>query len=147
MDWLDKGLRKLHGAPPVLIVEIRSSPTDDDQSAPGDAYGFLFQSLHPLETFLHVWGTGQLSHNALDEDLIKRVYTGGVCSAVFEFGGFDARGCRRAVPLNWHLTPDDIGALRRAWAEPESIRRNKDLVKTFLEQKQCPPLSPNNARQ
>jgi hypothetical protein len=126
LDWLDAGFRKMDKPgdktqlPKILIVEIRASPTKAQNTDP-HSFGFIFQTLHPLETLWNVSETGQLSHNALDEELIQRLYgVPNVSSVIFEFNYVDARGTPRAKPLNWHLTPEDIDALRESWCLSEN---------------------------
>ncbi len=132
LDWLDGGFRSLGtNSPQVLIVEIRSSPTNERSDEVKSSYGFWFQLTHPLITLKNVRDTGQLSHNALDEDLIKRLYAGKVCSVVFEFNNFDRQGCRRPEPLNWHLTPSDIDALNGAWGS-DQIKARLNQVDSIL---------------
>jgi hypothetical protein len=129
LDWLDAGLRTMDKPgkpatnkaqlPKILIVEIRASPTKVQNNDP-HSFGFIFQAIHPLETLWNVSETGQLSHNALDEDLVQRLYGApNVSSVIFEFNYVDTRGTPRAKPLNWHLTPEDIDALRESWCLAE----------------------------
>lgn len=145
LDWLDAALQKLEaerqaqsgkGRPPrILIIEIRASPTETDPSV-SDSYGFFFQLIHPLEALWNVNQTGQLSHNALDEDLVKRLYSReNVCSVVFEFKNVDDRGCPQSKPLNWHLTPTDIHALQRVWKS--TMVKQVEKAKRFWEKGEC----------
>ena len=86
----------------------------------------------------NVRGTGQLSHNGLDENLMNRIYPSALCEARFEFNNMDERGCPRSEPLNWHLTPDDKQALENAWSNSDSIKANIARVQAFLTGGACP---------
>ena len=147
LDWLDAAVNARAASPGkgptqsptrIALVEIRSSP-DADPPDPGGG-GFFFQTLNPFLTLLHVRSAGQLSHNALDEDLITRFFaTKGVevCSFVFEFKNVDSRGCPRAEPLNWHLTPEDKEALTKA-LDTVPIRTTRQSLESFLAGGDCP---------
>ena len=145
LDWLyaafqvlGKDTPKPAPLPPVLVVQIRSSPTQADTTDLQTSFGFWFQLLHPIETLWNVRGTGQLSHNELDGKLVDGLYSN-VCSAIFEFSETNNNGCPRTEPLNWHLTPDDIAALRDAWdpAKQPKIQQGIDQVKLFLKTGDC----------
>jgi hypothetical protein len=139
LDWLNRSLQNMKNRPrKVLIIEIRSYP-EEETSATSDSRGFLFQTLNPLETILKVRGTGQLSHNLLDSELVRRTYESQkveVCSIPFEFKNVDSRGSPRPEPLNWHLTPEDKEALRNVWNSSE-IRENVRKVREFLNGGSC----------
>lgn len=146
LDWLDAGAGKIKHQqekastkaplPKILIVEIRASPSKTESRDP-HSFGFFFQSLHPLEALWNVSETGQLSHNALDENLVKRLYPQEICSVIFEFKNVDETGCPKAKPLNWHLTPDDIEALRKAWESDAANNKQKEKAQKFLEEGEC----------
>jgi len=152
LDWLDAGLRTIDKSgktltdkahlPKILIVEIRASPTRVQNTDP-HSFGFIFQTIHPLETLWNVSETGQLSHNALDEDLVQRLYGApNVSSVIFEFNNVDSRGTPKAKPLNWHLTPEDIDALQKSWCLPEISDQIKKTQQFFgqsgeLSRKEC----------
>ena len=138
LDWLDNGLQAIPARPKILIIEIRASPLRKLGRPSSSSYGSLFQLSNPLQTMANVRGTGQLSHNGLDENLVNRIYSPKVCEAVFEFNNNDPRGCPRNEPLNWHLTPTDIRAVQDAWANSDSIQENIARVKTFLAGGPCP---------
>ncbi len=86
----------------------------------------------------NVRGTGQLSHNALDEYLMNRIYSSQLCEATFEFDNVDERGCPRSEPLNWHLTSDDKQALEKAWLKSDRVQANIARVQAFLNGGACP---------
>jgi hypothetical protein len=138
LDWLDNGLQAIPARPKILIIEIRAAPTSKQGRPRSSSYGALFQLSNPLQTMFNVRGTGQLSHNGLDENLMNRIYSPKLCEATFEFNNTDARGCPRNDPLNWHLTPDDVRAVQSAWANSDSIQENIARVKTFLSGGACP---------
>jgi hypothetical protein len=152
VEWLDQGLTEIREKgttpPPIMVLEIRASP-GDDESVTQEAgmatngfleqhneRGFLFQTLHPFTTFWNVRGTGQFSHNQIQMRLLKDRWRNEVkiCSAVFEFKRPD--GYRnRPEPLSWHLTQDDVNALVSAWRTfPQS---EKDKVAAFVERGSC----------
>ena len=87
-------------------------------------------------TLANVRGTGQLSHNALDEDLMNRIYAPYLSEATFEYSNTDQTGCPRNDPLNWHLTPGDIAALDEA-AKSNTIKQAIFQVRTFLTEGTC----------
>jgi len=138
LDWLDDGLQSIPARPKVLIIEIRASPVSKETRPQSSSYGTLFQLTHPLRTLENVRGTGQLSHNLLDEALINRLYSPNICEATFEFSNTDARGCPREEPLNWHLTPDDRRALQAAWSNSETVKQSIKRVQSFLAEGACP---------
>jgi hypothetical protein len=138
LDWLDSGLQAIPARPKIMIVEIRAAPIAKQGRPRSSSYGTLFQLTNPLQTMDNVRGTGQLSHNALDEILMNRIYSPKICEATFEFDNNDARGCPRNEPLNWHLTPEDIRALEGAWTNSDSIKENMARVQTFLAGGACP---------
>ena len=137
LDWLDNGLQALPERPKIMIVEIRASPTGKEGRPRSSSYGTLFQLTHPLQTLANVRGTGQLSHNALDENLVNRIYSPNICEATFEFSNTDERGCPRNEPLNWHLTPADSEALKDAWEKSDATKQNIMRVQTFLSGGPC----------
>jgi hypothetical protein len=138
LDWLDNGLQAIPARPKILIVEIRAAPVGKQGRPRSSSYGTLFQLTNPLITLANVRGTGQLSHNALDENLMNRIYSPKICEATFEFSSTDALGCPRNEPLNWHLTPNDIRALQYAWQNSDAIKDNIARVQTFLAGGACP---------
>jgi hypothetical protein len=138
LDWLDNGLQTTPARPKILILEIRASPIARESRPRSSSFGAIFQLTNPLLTMTNVRGTGQLSHNALDENLMNRIYSSNLCEATFEFDNNDARGCPRSEPLNWHLTPDDISALQNAWNHSDAIKQNIARVQTFLAGGACP---------
>jgi len=138
LDWLDNGLEPMAQAtrPKMLLIEIRAAPIAKPGQRPNaSSFGTIFQLTNPLVTMENVRGTGQLSHNTFDEDLMKRLYPN-LCQATFEFNNTDARGCPLNEPLNWHLTPADIRALNSAW-NSETIQQSAARVQQFLEGKAC----------
>jgi len=135
-DWLDNGLQ---GVPPkmkILIIEIRAAALTKQGRPRSSSYGTLFQLTNPLMTLANVRGTGQLSHNALDEDLMNRIYAPYLSEATFEYSNTDQTGCPRNDPLNWHLTPGDIAALDEA-AKSATIKQAISQVRTFLTEGTC----------
>lgn len=138
LDWLDNGLQAIAARPKIMIIEIRAAPIGKQGRPRSSSFGTLFQLANPLETMTNVRGTGQLSHNALDENLVNRIYYPKVCEATFQFNNNDATGCPRNEPLNWHLTPNDMHALEDAWSNSESIKDNIARVQTFLAGGACP---------
>jgi hypothetical protein len=140
LDWLNNGLQAAPPAlhPKILIVEIRAAPTGKEGRPRSSSYGAFFQLTNPLLTMTNVRGTGQLSHNALDENLMNRIYSSQLCEATFEFDNLDARGCPRNEPLNWHLTGEDKEALDKAWAKSDGIKQSIARVQTFLAGGACP---------
>ncbi len=139
LDWLNNGLQAapaLH--PKIMIIEIRAAPIGTEGRPKSSSFGALFQLAHPLETMANVRGTGQLSHNALDENLMNRIYSSQLCEATFEFNNLDPTGCPRTEPLNWHLTRDDKQALETVWNHADSIQQNIARVQTFLTGGGCP---------
>ena len=139
LDWLNNGLQSdpaLH--PKVMIIEIRAAPTGQHARPSSSSYGSLFQITNPLQTMTNVRGTGQLSHNALDENLMNRIYPAQICEATFEFSNLDKLGCPRNEPLNWHLTQEDKDALDWAWGQSDSITQNIERVRNFLAGGACP---------
>lgn len=139
LDWLDNGLQAIPTRPKIMIIEIRASPIGEQGRPRASSYGAFFQLTNPLQTMANVRGTGQLSHNALDENLMNRIYSPKICEATFEFDNTDARGCPRTEPLNWHLTPNDRRALQDAWNNSDAIKQNIARVQTFLAGGACPP--------
>jgi hypothetical protein len=137
LDWLDNGLQAVARRPKILIIEIRAAPLTKQSRPESSSYGTLFQLTNALQTLANVRGTGQLSHNALDENLMNRIYTPNLTEATFEFSNNDARGCPRNEPLNWHLTPGDIAALKDAWENSEAIKDNIAHVQSFLQEESC----------
>ncbi len=132
LDWLDTALNEVHNqSPPILIIEIRSSSTDE--SAPsGEDPGWFFQTLHPLSTLWNVRGTSQLSRNLEELALLRASHpTVSIQNVEFEFNFRDSRGGKRVDPLNWHLRPDDIQALRAEWND-EKRNDARKKVRTFL---------------
>jgi patatin-like phospholipase len=138
IDWLYNGLQTIPERPNIMIVEIRASPVAKVSRPHSSSYGTLFQLINPLETMANVRGTGQLSHNVLDQSLLNQIYSPNVCEAIFEFTETDDVGCPRNEPLNWHLTPEDIEALRVAW-NSHAITANINRVQNFLQEGKCPP--------
>ena len=139
LDWLNNGLSAVPALhPKMMIIEIRAAPTGTAGLPSSSSYGALFQLTNPLQTMANVRGTGQLSHNALDENLMNRIYSSQLCEATFEFNNLDERGCPRNEPLNWHLTSDDKQALENAWANSEAIEENIARVQIFLNGGACP---------
>ncbi len=139
LDWLNNGLQSdpaLH--PKVMIIEIRASSTGQQGRPSSSSYGALFQLTNPLQTMASVRGTGQLSHNALDENLMNRIYPSQICEATFEFSNLDKLGCPRNEPLNWHLTQEDRDALDKAWDQSDAISQNIARVQSFLAGGACP---------
>ncbi len=138
LDWLNNGLQSDPSLKPkILIIEIRAYPVVTEARPSSSSYGVLFQLSNPLRTMANVRGTGQLSHNALDENLINHIYADQICEATFEFTNTDARGCPRNEPLNWHLTNDDKQAVENAW-HSDSIGLNTAKVANFLSGGACP---------
>jgi hypothetical protein len=133
LDWLDLSLKQIQEVdrPKILIIEIRSSPTENKTSQ-SDAHGFLFQLLHPLQTLYDVRGAGQISHNAIDKDLVQRLYGQKIKSVVFEFKDTDKTGCSREEPTSWHLTDEDKQAIQRAWHDNAQTKENVEKVRKFL---------------
>jgi hypothetical protein len=138
VDWLDNGLQAIPERPRIMIVEIHASPIAKERRPQSSSYGTLFQLTNPLQTMANVRGTGQLSHNVLDENLLNRIYSPNICEATFEFAETDELGCPRNEPLNWHLTPKDIQALHDAW-NSNAINASIKRVQTFLAGRPCPP--------
>lgn len=140
LDWLDTGLQPIPvpSRPKILVLEIRAAPVGKQGRPRSSSFGAIFQLANPLFTMANVRGTGQLSHNGLDEALMNRLYPSNLCEATFEFSNADARGCPRSEPLNWHLTPDDIRALDTAWNDSESIKASITRVQTYLAGGPCP---------
>jgi hypothetical protein len=68
---------------------------------------------------------------------MNRIYTPNLTEATFEFSNNDPRGCPRTEPLNWHLTPGDIAALKDAWENSEAIKDNIAHVQSFLQEESC----------
>jgi hypothetical protein len=137
IDWLDNGLQAIPERPRIMIVEIHASPVGKVTRPRSSSYGTLFQLTNPLATMANVRGTGQLSHNILDENLLNRIYSPNVCEATFEFSETDNLGCPRNEPLNWHLTPEDIQALQDAW-KSAAINASVKRVQDFLAGHPCP---------
>jgi hypothetical protein len=137
LEWLDQGLKtiELSKRPAhVLIVEIRSSPSEE-QSAQHAERGYIFQTLHPLITLWNVRGTAQRSHNQVTFDLVRKYWQTqkvDIESVVFEFDFRDKHGYRRTEPLNWHLTPDDRAALQAAWGWNGKIGQSRKRVQALL---------------
>lgn len=139
LDWLNNGLQTVPALhPKIMIIEIRAAPTGQEARPRSSSFGALFQLTNPLQTISNVRGTGQLSHNALDENLMNRIYSSQLCEATFEFSNVDVRGCPRTEPLNWHLTADDKNALDEAWNNSADIRKNIERVQTFMTGGACP---------
>ncbi len=117
VEWLDDGLGELSKTPQklpkqVLIIQIRSSPAVKEGQHDNE-FGAIFQLFHPVLTLINARDTGQLSHNDLELDLLKKKWSGSgvtVYSVIFQTPQDDA-----TEPLNWHMTLKDIDNLRRAW--------------------------------
>jgi hypothetical protein len=138
LEWLSEALNET--APEklpskVLIVEIRSSAahTDTEEllaqtSTRGG--GFIFQAAAPVATELHVRDTAQLAHNVAYRNLLRDSWRPRTIEpVVFAYEDRDEHNKPAPEPLNWHLTPDDVGHLRHAWSTMESKRQQ---VMNFL---------------
>ena len=137
LDWFDLGMKALRAkkqdyqTPPVLILEIRSSSSAGPAPSNG-GHGLLFQFVQPLLTLYNVRGAGQVFHNAIDRDLVRRLYGRNVRYVVFEFRDTDMNGCPRKEPTSWHLTHEDQESLDRAWRAEADSGKNIDAVREFL---------------
>jgi hypothetical protein len=116
VEWLDEGLKAPGFSGDVMVIEIRAGAAGVAEP-PGHEKGFLFETLHPATTLLHVRDTGQYSHDQLELSLLKQRYDKHVCSAVFQYVPPLDRGLARPEPLSWHLTTSDKNDLRDAWAK------------------------------
>ncbi|HYM05243.1 MAG TPA: patatin-like phospholipase family protein [Terriglobales bacterium] len=147
-EWMDRGLTEINcgspgsdcppksepQSPRILVLQIRSSPPDQE-APPGNERGFLFQTSLPATTLLKVRGTGQLSHNELELNLIRQRWGHqNVCSALFQYVPPVTRGHARSEPLSWHLTPEDVWDLRQAWNKQTDVPK----VLKFLKGEPCP---------
>jgi hypothetical protein len=119
VEWLEQAIQVSPGEPvqnpPVMVLEIRSSPRDDG-APPPNRHGFLFQTLNPIETLVNVRDTGQLSHDQLELNLLKQQPGAArVCPALFQYVAPTDHGVPQTEPLSWHLTGDDKANLKSAW--------------------------------
>jgi hypothetical protein len=156
VEWLNQALSEIdhngQKAPPILIVEIRSSPESTGETEgkepigelpPGsdqqDERGFFFQALHPATTLWNVRGTGQFSNDQLELKLLEDRWQakGNICSTYFEFHDTSKDFHHRPEPLSWHLTRDDITELSQAWRRYPSAEKQK--VINFIRTGSCTP--------
>jgi hypothetical protein len=137
VEWLNNGLESLDSAgkplpSKILIIELRASPQSDAAGAQPDA-SFGFQLLHPLYTLYEVRDTGQLSHNELERELVRKRWAArkvAICPVVFQ-----PPASNRVPPLNWHLTVEDQIAIRDDWNKQDAAK--KAMVGQFIRGENC----------
>ena len=130
-EWLQDGL-EVAGNPirRVLVLQIRGFPPDLIQP-PDRKKGWFYQLYAPLETMLHARSCGQLAHNDIEFDLLRKVcHQNGVevDTAVFQF---KAEPGMDLPPLSWHLTNKQKTTIDRVWEQVGPQGFNK--LRTFLQ--------------
>jgi hypothetical protein len=132
-EWLDEALQGAGGQfPRVLVIQIRSSPEDEDDHA-DTWHGWFYQAWVPLETLLNVRTSGQLSHNDEEFARLQRLWRERgveVDTAVFRF-------CGDHPPLSWHMTGREKEEIQARWAE-EQAGPAAAAVRAYLEGQPIP---------
>jgi hypothetical protein len=115
--WLDQAL-KTDGneIKHVLVIQIHGAPTSparDDHL--GGYQSWLFQTYAPLSTIVGVRDGGQISHNNIEFNLLKRVETAEktleIDSALFQFTDDGTE----PPPLSWRLTQKQKDDIEKSW--------------------------------
>jgi hypothetical protein len=116
-EWLQEGLDG--AANPirrVLVLQIRGFPPDPPDR-PDWKHGWFYQLYAPLETMVHARSCGQLAHNDIEFDLLRKVcHRNGidVDTAIFQFQAEPGIG---SPPLSWHLTKRQKDMIDRVWEQ------------------------------
>jgi len=144
LAWLDQGLAALsadcdaslvpaaekekcrsEALPKILIVQIRSFPSDEEVQP--SKRGWAFQLYAPVKGLLSVRTTAQLlrDREALDlfahrwESVSAETKEARIQFATFEFGGVTRAHRDKAInpPLSWAMNPSQIQAIKDDWTE------------------------------
>jgi hypothetical protein len=124
-EWLQEGLEVADNPiRRVLVLQIRGFPPDPARR-PGRTHGWFYQLYAPLETMIHARSCGQLAHNDIEFDLLRKVcHQNGieVDTAIFQFK--PEQGMENP-PLSWHLTNRQKKMIDRIWEQvgPEGCNR------------------------
>ncbi|HLK66121.1 MAG TPA: hypothetical protein VKU19_21955 [Bryobacteraceae bacterium] len=129
VEWLDEALRGAEGrVSSVLVLQIRGNKVGtSDATPPAKNRGWFFQAMAPFTTLLAVRDSGQVAHNNIELALLQQKWAAkgvDIQSVTFEFGV-------EKPPLTWHLTPEEIRAIRTAWQE--DMTECREAVKSFVE--------------
>jgi hypothetical protein len=119
-EWLEQALHEKGQVEHVLVIQLRSSPPDE-QADPAGFQGWFFQTLAPVLALYQVRGTTQLSRNG--EELYLLSETGRnveIQTAVFSYNHVDSAGNPDSPPLSWHMTQEEKEHIRQAWESYET---------------------------
>src|SRR5258708_8585270 len=144
VEWLDEALTGARNKiTSVLVIQIHGAPVGPDQESKPETKnrGWFYQAIAPLKTLAAVRSAGQIAHNDIELGFLQDKWAAAgvaIHSVPFEFPGEDA-------PLSWHLTPEEINAIRNAWCHRMNVYRKQ--VREFLDgndnlNSQCPRYSP-----
>lgn len=129
VEWLDEALTGANGAiTDVLVLQIHGAPVNEnaDQQRHEKMRGWFYQAIAPLTTLAAVRSAGQIAHNNIELELLRRKWSDlgvNIQTEVFEFNNPRA-------PLSWHLTPDEVAAIAAVWNRDMGPCRHG--VKQFL---------------
>jgi len=115
--WLDQALKSEgNEVKHVLVIQIHGAPTSPARDNHLGGYqSWLFQTYAPLSTIVGVRDGGQISHNNIEFDLLKRVENAEkkleIDSALFEFKDDGTT----PLPLSWRLTQKQKDDIEKSW--------------------------------
>lgn len=130
VEWLDEALagagEKIKS---VLVIQIHGAPVDSDlrDERHSKTRGWFYQAFAPVQTLLNVRSAGQVAHNDIELEFLQQKWSEAgvpIHSVIFEFGN-------RNAPLSWHLTAEEVNAIRSAWAD--KMTQCRKTVREFLE--------------
>jgi hypothetical protein len=110
------------------VIQIHGAPvkTEFEKMRHEKSRDWFYQAIAPLATLAAVRTAGQIAHNDIELHLLQQKWNAEgipIHTVTFEFPGKDA-------PLSWHLTPEDIRHIEKAWIE--NMSGHKRRVMEFL---------------
>jgi hypothetical protein len=129
VEWLDEALTGAAGRiKKVLVLQIHGAPvnTATPEQRHSKSRGWFYQAIAPLTTLAAVRSAGQVAHNDVELRFLQQQWRAAgidVETVTFEFHNENA-------PLSWHLTRQEIDAIRTAWSH--QMRDCRQEVKNFL---------------
>lgn len=130
VEWLDEALAGAKKeVKSVLVIQIHGAPVDSDfrDERHSKTRGWFYQAFAPIKTLLAVRSAGQIAHNDIELEFLQQKWSAAgvpIHSVIFEFGNRDA-------PLSWHLTKEEVNAIKTAWNE--KMTNCRKTVREFLE--------------
>ena len=111
--WLNQGLsglsEKNEKMPDVLVIQIRSFPTDAFPAP--TTKGWFYQSYAPVNALMNVRTTAQLVRDREELELLQRKWAAD--HVRIELATFEFRG--QGAPLSWELTEQQKSEIEHQW--------------------------------